>query len=839
MKTVRIYIIVLLLPLTALLAGTNGILEGLVIDKVTNQPLPGATVFLRGTNIGGVTDMNGRFSINNIPAGVYTVQSSFVGYHTIVINGVDIKPDLKTKLTVGLQPTSVELPSMTITAERPPIQKDVTGTMYSVNENTFTALPVNSIQDVLALQPGVTLENNVRGGKTTEVLYLIDGLPVQNVIDGGAGSELSQSAIGSLSMQTGGFDPEYGNALSGVVNIVTRRGGDSLRLNVRAEKDDMFGGKQFDRRNELELSAGGPLREDLFYFASANALFTDTRFWQEYQRFFSSPVEKSFHGFAKLDYLYSQPLRVSAQLLYSNRASRDYEYSWRYNLSGLPDRFQQGYRAALIVSHTVSESFFYTASLSRYVLDQEINSRSRSAIDTTMYTWDFFLQYIVGGNRSWRARKQQVQNLAKADITWRMNEHHLFKIGGEVTFQEIYADVLRYEPQVNIYGKPFVNKPLLNQSTDYEYFPRNGSAYIQDKIELSNDGMLLNLGMRYEFLDPRASRPLVERVSLTSDEYQTNIVGSAKATIKHLFSPRIGFAAPFAESGYLFINYGQYYQFPLFDYLYSGLNNVALKKNTGALVGNPDLKPEVTRSWEMSLKYALKNDLVLSATYFHKETENQVDIKTFVPTNARVAGDYGFAEFVNNPFASSNGIELLCSKENGDWLTGSVSYTYMVAEGVSENARDGLQYYQWGVPSPTHPFPLSWDQRHTLKAVAFIQLPWDISASASWMFHTGRPYTFYPSKDGFTPDDPLAEFEPNNARMSDFSHLNMKISRQFIAPGTGGMLSSLVLYIDARNLLNDRNVLWLDSGGKIGGELGDISAWDNYRRIRVGVTASL
>src|SRR5207245_1371366 len=98
------------------------------------------------------------------------------------------------------------------------------------------------------------------------------------------------------------------------------------------------------------------------------------------------------------------------------------------------------------------------------------------------------------------------------------------------------------------------------------------------------------------------------------------IVTTVPASVKHLFSPRIGFAAPFAVNGYLFINYGHYYQLPLFDYLYSGLNNVTLKKGLGVLVGNPDLKPEKTRAWETSIKYALQNSVVLVATYFHKET---------------------------------------------------------------------------------------------------------------------------------------------------------------------------------------------------------------------------
>lgn len=817
------------------LAGTNGSLEGFVRDKANSEALPGANVLLIGTQLGATADARGFYTVNNIPAGTYDVRFTFVGYQTIIMRGVRIKPDLKTRHDVDLTSAGVELAPVEVFALRPPIQKDVTGSVYTEGSSTFTALPVSSVGDIIGLQPGTTLDNNIRGGKNTEVVYLVDGLPVQNLIEGGSGSELPQSSIAELSVQTGGFDPEYGNALSGVINVITKRGADRHSINARIEKDDLFGTKQVDHRNEVDLSASGPVTSELFYFGSLDLVHTDTRWWQDFQRFFPSPIERNYNGFAKVDYLPSPSLRFSAQGLYSYRKTHDYEYSWRFNLDGLPLRKQDGFRLALTASHSPSESFFYTASASRYLLNTHIGEGSKESVDTTLYQWDFFLRYIVDGKRSWWAERQQVNNLFKADFTWRPDEHHLLKFGGEYNLQEIYSDILRYEPRLNVFGKPFVSKPLVNQSTDFRYFPRTGSVYLQDKLELSKDGMLLNLGVRYEFLDPRAERPVVERTIDPGNEYQTNIVSTVPASVKHMVSPRIGFAAPFAVNGYLFINYGKYYQFPLFDYLYSGLNNVSLKKGVGVLVGNPDLKPEGTRAWEMSIKYALKNGVVLSGTYFHKETENLIDVKTFVPTNSSVAGDYGFAEFVNNPFATSSGIEISAVKEEGSPVRGSVSYTYMTAEGISQDARAGLQFYEWGFAPPARPFPLSWDQRHTVKVVASIDLPWLLALSLTWEFHTGRPYTYYPTEDGFTPSDTTLQFQPNNARLDDFNLLNAKLSRTVAIGDEASPLMRLTVYFDARNIFNAKNVRWADSSGRIGGELSNLSAWDPGRRVRVGL----
>ncbi len=833
------YLLSIILVFNIVIAGTNGTLEGIVSDKQSHEPMPGATIKISGLNIGSISDRSGFYSINNIPAGTYDVVVSYVGYSTLTIKDVRIKADLKTKLDISLTQSSVELSAVEIVAERPPIQKDITGTAYTSSEEAFKSLPVTTVSDVIGLQPGVTLENNIRGGKTTEVVYLVDGLPIQNLIEGGSGSELPQSSIAELSVQTGGFDPEYGNALSGVINIVTKRGEDKYSFGIRANKDDLFGGKQVDHRNELDLFASGPIAQDCYYLASLNLQHSGTRWWQDMEKFFNSPHLRAYNGFGKIDYFFSQSLRLSTQILYSQKEWRVYEYAWRFNLPGLPSKKEDGYRLAAIISHSPAENFYYTASISRYVVNSYIGNGTKNEVDTTLYQWDFFLRYILSGNRSWWAERQQVHNLFKADLTWRVNIHHMIKFGAEVNFQEIYSDVVRYEPQLNIFGKPFVNKPMLNYSTDFQYYPRMGSAYLQDKIELSKDGMLLNLGVRYEFLDPRAERPVAERVQMQNSVYETKIVKTVPATVKQLFSPRIGFAAPFAENGYLFINYGHFYQFPLFDFLYSGLNNVSLTKGSGVLIGNPDLKSEHTRSWEMSIKYALQNGVVLSTTYFHKETMNQIDVKTFIPTNSSVAGGYGFAEFVNNPFAKSSGIELMVTKDHGEFMTGSVSYTYMIAEGVSESPQGGLQYYQWGLPVPAKLYPLSWDQRHSVKTILTLLLPLNISVSTTWMFNTGRPYTYFPSSDGFTPLDPSQVFEPNNARMSGFNMINMKIGWKNNINISDKQKSTLTLYVDIRNLLNTRNVKWVDSEGRVGGELSDLSAYDPYRRVRVGITAEL
>lgn len=287
-----------------------------------------------------------------------------------------------------------------------------------------------------------------------------------------------------------------------------------------------------------------------------------------------------------------------------------------------------------------------------------------------------------------------------------------------------------------------------------------------------------------------------------------------------------------AENGYLFVNLGWYFQYPLFDFLYTGLDRVALTKGIGALTGNPNLEPERTKSWEISLKYSFAQNIVGSITYFRKETTNLIDTKTFIPGDSKLAGTFGFAEYVNDPYADATGLEIVVSRERGTWLLGELSYTYMVAEGISGSAQDGFYIAQYGLPPATRLFPLSWDQRQTVKAVTTVATPWALNLNLVFQWHSGRPYTKYPTSTGFEPIEG-GRFYQNNERMPAYTNVDLKVDKTF-TPGWWPN-SSMILYLDVRNLFNEKNVNWVDSNGRIGGELSDPSGYSIGRRTRVGV----
>jgi outer membrane receptor protein involved in Fe transport len=820
-----------------LLAGTTGILEGRILSKETHEAVVGANVVVIGTKLGAPTDSLGFYHIANVRAGVYDVRFSMAGYKTIVMKDVTIIPDLRTRLDIQLEPTAVELEIEEVRAEKPLIQKDLAATAFSVGEIKIEKLPISTFQEVLSLQPGTTLEGNVRGGKTTEVLFLIDGLAVQDVISGGLGADLPRSSISGLTLHTGGFDAEYGNAMSGVVNVITKTGSNSHEFTVRYERDNWLPDRwdqQTDHTSEIEVNAGGPIISDQLYYFTANTIdLSDTRWWQDFQRFQLSPISQEFSGFGKIEYVPSPTLRLSTQGIYSFRTWRDYEFSWRFNLNGLPPLSRSSFRVATTLSNTLSEAAFYTLSLSTFYLRSRIGEGDKNSLTLQPYQYDFFLQYILSGERNWWADSRQVIYTLKGDFTQQFNKMHVLKAGFELNQYDIFSDVVKYEPQTTYFGKPLVDAPLLNYSNSYKYYPRSGSVFIQDKVEVVRDGSNFSAGIRWDFLDPTAERPIVEYIPVTPTEFQQQVTGKVKAKLKQRFSLRGSFAAPAGPSSFFFVNVGQYIQYPLFDYLYSGINPAELRGGVkNVLAGNPDLEPEQTIAWEIGFKHGISENVVASATYFKKDVKNQIDTKTLVPFDSKYSGDFGFASYVNNAEASVYGVELVLSREHDKKLSGSISYSYMVAEGFSDYVNQGVNLAMWGFPLAVEPYPLSWDQRHTVKVDAEFKLWGDIQSDWIVLYNSARPYTFFPTRDGFTPIDSTKAFVPNNRRMEDVLFFNAKLTKQFELGGARPYL--LTIYADIRNAINKRNVIWMDSNGRIGGELGDPSAYYEPRRVRVG-----
>ncbi len=272
-------------------AGTTGKISGRVTDAETGVGLPGVNVLLEGTSLGASTDADGIFFIINIPVDTYSARAEMIGYTTMRITDIQVLGDLTTETNFQLGVKILESQEeVVVVAERPLVQKDLTSGRSIVSSEDIKEMPVETISGVISTKAGIVSSPNgaihVRGGRSSEVSYMIDGVPITNPAWGGLGVSLENSAVQELQILSGTFNAEYGQAMSGIINIVTKEGGSKFTGNLMSYAGDYYSGKtdvfeyadQFDLMNirNLEGSLSGPvpipgLRNKLSFFISGRA----------------------------------------------------------------------------------------------------------------------------------------------------------------------------------------------------------------------------------------------------------------------------------------------------------------------------------------------------------------------------------------------------------------------------------------------------------------------------------------------------------------------------------------------------------------------------------------
>ncbi|MFZ4618959.1 MAG: TonB-dependent receptor [Bacteroidota bacterium] len=249
-------------------AGTTGKIVGKITDAKTGEDLPGVNIILVGTSYGAVTDFEGNYLILNLQPGTYTIRASSIGYSPVSYSNIRVASDLTTRQDFKISEETVVGDEVVITAERPLVQKDLTSTTAVVGGDDIKQLPVTEISQVINLQAG-NVAGSIRGGRSGETAYWIDGVPVTDVFNGSAVVDVNPSMVQELQVLSGAFNAEYGQAMSGIVNIVTREGAEKYSGSVTAYAGDFLsnhgnifkGIEKFEPLNirNIEGSISGPL----------------------------------------------------------------------------------------------------------------------------------------------------------------------------------------------------------------------------------------------------------------------------------------------------------------------------------------------------------------------------------------------------------------------------------------------------------------------------------------------------------------------------------------------------------------------------------------------------
>ena len=226
-KVTVVALMVLLCISVPVLAGPNGKISGRVTDAENGQPLPGVGVTIEGTMMGVSTNVDGFYTILNVPSGTYTVRFSLVGYAKTTVENVRVEIELTTTINQRLRSTAIETGEVVVIAERPVVTKDVSASQFNIEAITVESMPVQTVADVLTLQAGIEKGSDgivVRGGGTNQTIFVVDGYVLNDERSNIPYAAVGLSATKDLQVQTGGFNAEYGNVRSGVVNIVTKDG---------------------------------------------------------------------------------------------------------------------------------------------------------------------------------------------------------------------------------------------------------------------------------------------------------------------------------------------------------------------------------------------------------------------------------------------------------------------------------------------------------------------------------------------------------------------------------------------------------------------------------------
>lgn len=287
-------VLMLLLP-GVLLAGVTGKIRGKVTDKETGEVLPGANVVIANTTMGAAADINGQFVILRVPAGVYTLRANFIGYRDVEISNIKVSSDLTTEVNFELPPEALAGEMVTIVAERPLVNKNATNAVRIQGYEEFKNVPLRNVQAVVALQPGVVVQDGVvyvRGGRRDEVGYFLEGASTRDAVTGNNVVTVIPEAIEEFQVQAGGYNAEYGGANAGIIRSTLRSGTPNYRLSLQAETDNFAdpGEKFLDTYSygysDYTTTISGPVpftnKKVKFFFAGQNTFQEDrvVRFWK-------------------------------------------------------------------------------------------------------------------------------------------------------------------------------------------------------------------------------------------------------------------------------------------------------------------------------------------------------------------------------------------------------------------------------------------------------------------------------------------------------------------------------------------------------------------------------
>jgi len=765
-----------------------GKISGKILDADTREPLIGANIIILNTNLGAATDIDGSYFILNITPGTYNLKVSYVGYAPKTIQGVRIVANLTYELNVDLS-TDFTLPEIVV-EDTKFFEAKSTNTVKVIDSDQIARLSVKGVTNIVGLQSGVVIQEgstnnnegaggvdgnaniNVRGGRASEVLFIIDGVPQTNIFTGTNRSQVSDDAIDQISFQVGGYEAKYGQAQSGIVNITTKSGQANYNLFadvITSEFTDDYG------YNQYTFNLSGPIIPGL---ANHTIFLSGERGWFKDNN--PSAIDRTFESIGKTisarEHMTSDIWRFTGRTshnmgsfrvnLGANLNFRNYRrYIHQYAKNDAefnPAREQNNYSFSGRITQTVSNKSFWNLSVG-VKRDQfnEFDPHFRDDLfaygDSTIFANQFGVTLSRDGQRIQKDEnnvffaygrivnryERQESDQLNADATFTSQiGNNLFEIGAGVNTNIVrnyiigpvslagQSDTLTTEEkfvieQPTVFGYDVTGTTKTSSGDEYEpKEPFFAYAYLQDRFELED--LVLNIGLRVDYFDTKTDilkdpilidgEPVLLPYAGGSDPNDFDPGDFVKKEAELEFSPRIGIGFPVTETTVFHAQYGRFIQIPQLTDLYASQFDLdQFISFDPQYVQDGSIISEETIQYEVGFRQLLGNNAAMNITLFYKNIKGLVNRK--LSFFQRVPGGElrTYIHPANSDFGTTKGIAFSFDVTRLSYFNFTLNYTFAVAEGTGSatNSSQTAVFRNLSGEAPKVIAPLAFDQRHT------------------------------------------------------------------------------------------------------------------------------
>lgn len=821
-----------------LVGGANaqsvGAVTGVVREAgTTGDGLQGAIVTVDGGRQAVTTDAKGVYRIRELTAGWHAIKAAAIGHRPLVRDSVLVRAGQTTALDFALQTDPVGLAPLEVVAER---VDSVLDPLAVQDQQRFTAedlrrLPVSSVEEAIALSSGAVGES-YRGGRLGQQAFILDGLGLKNQLDASTGSlgvRVPPDALAEASLVTNGFSARYGQAVSALVNLATRDGGDQWRGRVAYETDRPLGEGGDYGLDRAVVSADGPLPGNIRFLGvidlsgkldaepvnaptpsnprdprnshssllphnsgeSGDVMAKLTIPLGTHHTFrilgiHSADQRLLFDPIYKYDQEFAPARRVNGNLLNAHLQSTFG--------SGLIADLRVGYFGREFIRGTPTETPDYAfgafTGKKLDILGESIARRMDTvAANQTLPGFDI---PTFSSNTPWGVPAYFRTGAGRGDLGWnRFRELRsrldLAIVGGANT--DIYVGGEYSTQQVRTFQRTFGYLPAggndVPATSASAFSPWAGSIYTEAQAR-SNE-LALTVGIRYDQFSGRDDLPK----------------GKNSNTQRGL-SPRIAVSTTFKGATFV-ASFGKFRQAPDYQYLVDAAFDDTTR--TGRTrQGNPDLGFEESTQYEFSLRLRPTKSVSVRGNLYIRRLDGLV---ASVPLGVNPDSSI----FGNADAGSVKGFEVILEREFKNGFGARVSYNLQDATATSS---DAFFIRRAGTIDPvtgqlTFPakveFPLDFDRRHALTAIVTGTVPnsfgprvagstllGGLEGTVIMRLASGLPFSRYIG-------DSLVGL-PNDGRLPNTSSVDLLIRRPFRLKGMEGSL-----YADVRNILNRRNII--------------------------------